>query len=36
MEYRRGAYRVLVGIREGKKPLGRITRRRKNNIKINL
>jgi len=36
MGYKRGAYRVLVGIREGKKPLGRIRRRRKDNIKIDL
>jgi hypothetical protein len=30
---RRGAYRVLVGRSEGKKPLGRPNPRRENNIK---
>jgi len=33
---RRGAYRVLVGKPEGKKPLGRPRRRWKNNIKMQL
>jgi hypothetical protein len=32
----RGAYRVLVGRPEGKRPLGRPRRKWKNNIKINL
>ena len=31
---RRGAYRVLVGKPEGKRPLGRPRRREKDNIKI--
>ena len=31
-----GAYRVLVGIPEGKKPLGRPTRRRDDNTKTDL
>jgi hypothetical protein len=33
---RRGAYRVLVGRPEGKRPLGRPGRRWENNIKIDL
>ena len=33
---RRGAYRVLVGRPEGKRPLGRPRRRWKNNIKMDL
>jgi hypothetical protein len=33
---RRGAYRVLVGKPEGKRPLGRHKRRWDNNIKIEL
>jgi len=33
---RRGAYRVLVGKPEGKKPLGRPRRRWEDNIKIHL
>ena len=32
----RGAYRVLVGKPEGKKPLGRPRLRRENNIKMDL
>jgi hypothetical protein len=32
----RGAYRVLVGIPEGKKPLGRPTRRRDDNTKTDI
>lgn len=31
-----GAYRVLVGRPDGKRPLGRPKRRGKNNIKVNL
>ena len=33
---RRGVYRVLVGKPEGKRPLGRHTRRWKDNIKMDL
>jgi hypothetical protein len=33
---RKGAYRVLVGRPEGKRPLGRPRRRWEDNIKINL
>jgi hypothetical protein len=33
---RRGAYRVLVGKPEGKRPLGRPRRRWEGNIKMNL
>jgi hypothetical protein len=33
---RRGAYRVLVGKREGRRPLGRPRRRREDNIKMDL
>jgi hypothetical protein len=33
---RRGAYRVLAGIPEGRRPLGRPRRRWKNNIKMDL
>jgi hypothetical protein len=33
---RRGAYRVLVGKPEERKPLGRPKRRRENNIKMKL
>jgi len=33
---RRGVYRVLVGKPEGKRPLGRLRRRWKDNIKIDL
>ena len=33
---RRGAYRVLVGKPEGKRPLGRPRRRWKNNMKMDL
>ena len=33
---RRGGYRVSVGKPERKRPLGRPTRRRKDNIKIDL
>jgi len=36
MEDRRGAYRVLVGRPEGKRPLGRPRRRWAANIKIDL
>jgi hypothetical protein len=32
----RGAYRVLVGRSEGKRPLGRLRRRWENNIKMDL
>jgi hypothetical protein len=32
----RGAYRVLVGKPEGKRPLGRPRRRREDNIKVDL
>jgi hypothetical protein len=31
-----GVYRVLVGRPEGKRPLGRLTRRWENNIKMDL
>jgi hypothetical protein len=33
---RRGAYRVLVGRPEGKRPLGRLRRRWEDNIKMDL
>jgi hypothetical protein len=33
---RRGAYRALVGTREGRRPLGRPRRRWENNIKMDL
>ena len=36
MGERRSAYRVLVGKREGKRPLGRPRRRREGNIKMAL
>ena len=36
MGERRGVYRVLVGISEGKRPLGRPRRRWYDNIKMNL
>jgi len=36
MGERKGAYRVLVGRPEGKKPLGRPRRRWKGNIKMDL
>jgi len=36
MGERRVVYRVVVGKREGKRPLGRPTRRWENNIKMNL
>jgi len=36
MGERRGVYRVLVGKPEGKRPLGRPRRRRKDNIKMDL
>jgi hypothetical protein len=32
----RGVYRVLVGIPEGKRPLGRLRRRKEDNIKMDL
>jgi hypothetical protein len=32
----RGAYRVLVGRREGRRPLGRLRRRWENDIKMDL
>jgi hypothetical protein len=33
---RRDVYRVLVGIPEGKRPLGRLRRRWEDNLKIDL
>jgi hypothetical protein len=36
MGERRGAYRALVGIPEGRRPLGRPRRRWQDNIKMNL
>jgi hypothetical protein len=36
MEEKRGAYRILVGRPEGRRPLGRRRRRWEDNIKINL
>ena len=36
MGEKRGAYRVLVGKREGKRPPGRPKRRWKTNIKVDL
>jgi hypothetical protein len=36
MGERRGAYRVLVEIPEGKRPTGRTRRRWENNIKMDL
>jgi hypothetical protein len=36
MGERRGVYRVLVGKPEGKRPLGRLRRRREDNIKMDL
>ena len=36
MEEWRGIYRILVGKPEGKRPLGRIRHRWKDNIKIDL
>jgi hypothetical protein len=36
MGAKRNAYRILVGNREGKRPLGRPRRRRVDNIKMNL
>jgi len=36
MGERRGVYRVLVGKREGKRPLGRPSRRWEDNIKMDI
>jgi hypothetical protein len=36
MEEKRGAYRILVGRPEGRRPLGTPTRRWKDNIKTDL
>jgi hypothetical protein len=36
MEEGRGVYRVLVGKPEGKRPLGRLTRRWEDNVKTDL
>jgi len=36
MEERRGAYNVLVGILDGKRPLGRPRHRWDNNVEIDL
>jgi hypothetical protein len=36
MGEKRNAYRILVGNREGKRPLGRPRRRRVDNIKMDL
>jgi len=36
MGERKGAYRILVGKREGKRPHGRSRRRREDNIKMDL
>jgi len=36
MEERRGAYRVMVGKPEGRRPLGRLRRRCEDNIKLDL
>jgi hypothetical protein len=36
MKEERGAYRILVGKPEGKRPLGRPRRRLKDNIKMDL
>jgi len=36
MGERRGMYRVVVGKSEGKRPLGRPSRRQDNNIKMDL
>jgi len=36
MGERRGVYRVFVGKPEGKRPLGRLWRRRRDNIKMDL
>jgi len=36
MEENRGAYRILVGRPEGKRPLGKPVRRREKNIEINF
>jgi hypothetical protein len=36
MGERRGAYRALVGKPEGRRPLGRLRRRWKDNIKMDL
>jgi hypothetical protein len=33
---KRGAYRILVGRREGRRPLGRLRRRWEDNIKMDL
>jgi hypothetical protein len=36
MEEERGVYRILVGRPEDKRPLGRLTRRWEDNIKLDL
>jgi hypothetical protein len=36
MGEKRNVYRLLVGKPEGKRPLGRLRRRRKDNIKMDL
>jgi hypothetical protein len=36
MREKRGAYRILVGRYEGRRPLGRPRRRWKNNIRLDL
>jgi hypothetical protein len=36
MEEKRNAYRILVGKPEGKRPLGRPTRRCEDNVKMNF
>jgi hypothetical protein len=36
MGARRGVYRVLVGKPEGRRPIGRLRRRWKNNVKMDI